>query len=153
MLGGSFCARCWCVGRKRLLCVSSELHGCRKNKYFSLLARRDRSQMCLLCPPDPAPRQETWFSPPYESARDDQKLRLCAKLASHFNEEFLAWSIMRAEQVRWELGVPQQQNHGAFVSLPGQSQARGGGMPWHRRCLLVIGKKCDFRVWCGGVEG
>lgn len=121
------CASKAAVRKKCQLWVRSELHGCKRKRekevVFFLLARRERSQIRVLCPPVPALWQETWFSLPTESARDDQKLRLCAKLALHFNEELLAWSIMRAEQVRWKLGVPQQQNHGAFVSLPGQSQA------------------------------
>ena len=58
-------------------------------KVFFLTDLRALSQICLLFLLISELWQGIWVSLPNVSAWDDQKLRLCAKLALHFNKEFL----------------------------------------------------------------
>lgn len=62
----------------------------RVQKVFSLLnlsAPSETDPPFLLIP---EPWQGIWVSLPTVSAGDDQKLRLCARLALHFNQQLLA---------------------------------------------------------------
>lgn len=58
--------------------------------FFSLLNLSALSQIYLPFLLIPELRQGIWVSLPNVSAQDDQRLRLCAKLALHFNKELLA---------------------------------------------------------------